>query len=240
MGARAVGVGLITVAILGAGVVVADRVAARQTEQVVVDAINENLDGVTGTPTVDTGGFPFLPQLFRNELDHVTAQVDSVTLEGVAVTDVDIDASNISTKEPYTVGSATMTGSIATAELQRLVSERTEADLTLTVDGDSLVAATEVLGLDLSAALLPRAESGEIRVDVETVRIGGLTVDVDDLPGALADRLRNLTIPIEGLPEGVTLTDVVVEPDGVRITAEGTDIVPELVTTAGGGSSPTG
>src|SRR4051794_34011210 len=241
MRARGIVVGVVTVAVLGVAVVVADGVAARQTERVVAEAIQQNLDGVTGTPTVDVGGFPFLPQLFRHELDHVTARVDSATLEGVAITDIHLDAADVSTQEPYTVGSATVTGSIATAELQRLVAERTQADLTLAVNGDNLMASTKLLGLELSAALAPRAEGGQIRVDVETVQVAGLTVDVDDLPGALADRLRNLTIPLEGLPEGVTLTDVVVQPDGVRITAKGNDVVlPELAATPAGTPSPTG
>src|SRR4051812_45043095 len=241
MRARWVVVGVVTLGLLAAGAVVAHRLAARQTERVVGMAIEENLDGVTGPPTVDVGGFPFLPQLFRHELDHVTARVDSATLEGVAITDIHLDAAGVSTVEPYTVGTATVTGSIATAELQRLVAERTQADLTLAVNGDTMVASTKLLGLELSAALTPRAEGGQIRVDVESVQVAGLTVDVDDLPGALADRLRNLTIPLEGLPEGVTLTDVVVQPDGVRITAKGNDVVlPELAATPGSTTSPTG
>src|SRR3954470_24572647 len=114
MRARWVVVGVVTLVIVGAGVVVADGIAARQTGQGGAQAIEENLDGVTGTPTVDVGGFPFLPQLFRHELDHVTARVDSATLEGVEITNIHLDAADVSTQEPYTVGTATLTGSIAT------------------------------------------------------------------------------------------------------------------------------
>ncbi|HEX7805244.1 MAG TPA: DUF2993 domain-containing protein, partial [Cellulomonas sp.] len=62
------------------------------------------------------------------------------------------------------------------------------------------------------------------RVDVATVRLGQLDVAVDKLPGALADGLRGLRIPVTGLPDGVQLTAVAVVPGGARITAEGTHV----------------
>ena len=61
-------------------------------------------------------------------------------------------------------------------------------------------------------------------VDVTTVRLGSLDVAIDTLPGALADRLRGLQIPVDGLPHGVQLTAVAVVPGGARITAAGSNV----------------
>ena len=72
---------------------------------------------------------------------------------------------------------------------------------------------------------MPRVEGGEIRVDVATVEFGGFAVDVADLPGVLAGQLSDLTVPIDGLPEGFELSGVEVADGGVRITAAGLDVV---------------
>ena len=82
-----------------------------------------------------------------------------------------------------------------------------------------------MLGLTLAANLVPRVEDGKLLVSVENVQIAGLTVSVDDLPNAIGDRLTDVEIPVEGLPDGLVLSDATVVADGVRITADGTDVV---------------
>ena len=62
-------------------------------------------------------------------------------------------------------------------------------------------------------------------MSVENVQIAGLTVSVDDLPDVIGKRLSDVEIPVVGLPEGVVLSDATVVADGVRITADGTDVV---------------
>ena len=79
------------------------------------------------------------------------------------------------------------------------------------------------------------AEAIEQNLDVvgtPTVDIGGfpfltqlLAGSVDDLPGAIGDRLTDIEIPVSGLPEGLVLSDATVVADGVRITADGADVV---------------
>ena len=72
---------------------------------------------------------------------------------------------------------------------------------------------------------MPRVEDGTLLVSVDNVQIAGLTVSVDDLPNAIGNRLTDIEIPVEGLPEGLVLSDATVVADGVRITADGTDVV---------------
>ncbi|GEK22968.1 hypothetical protein CXY01_34880 [Cellulomonas xylanilytica] len=217
-------VGVVTVVVLVGGAFVADRVAESTAEQRVVTAIQENLD-VVGTPTVELGGFPFLNQLLAGSIDDVTGQMDGVTLEGIDATDVTLDATDVSTSEPYTVGTATVAATLPTASIEQIVADRSDLEIAVAVDGGALTASGEVLGLRLAANLVPRVEEGTLLVSVDNVQIAGLTVSVDDLPNAIGDRLTDIEIPVEGLPEGMVLSDATVVADGVRITADGTDVV---------------
>ncbi|MBO3101033.1 LmeA family phospholipid-binding protein [Cellulomonas fengjieae] len=224
MSGRGVVVGVVAVVVLVGGAYVGDRVAESAAEERVVEAIEQNLD-VVGTPTVELGGFPFLTQVLAGSIDDVTGQVAGVTLDGIDATDVTIDAHDVSTSEPYTMGTATISATLPTASIERIVAERSDLEITLAVDGDALTASGKVLGLSLAADLVPRVEDGTLLVNVQNVQVAGLTVDVDDLPSALGDRLTNVEIPVAGLPEGLVLSEATVVPDGVRITATGRDVV---------------
>jgi hypothetical protein len=221
---RAVAVTVSVVLVLGAGVVVADRVAASMAERRAVEAVQENLD-VTGTPSLSIEGFPFLTQVLAGSLDEVSGSVDGVTLDGgITATDVTFDAQGVQTSEPYTVSTGTVSATLPTATLEQVVAEQTDLDVDVSVEGERLVASGAVLGVDLSAALTPRVEDGRLLVDVGQMSLGGLTITVDDLPDRIASRLTDLEVPVSGLPEGLTLTSVAVVPDGARITATGQDV----------------
>jgi hypothetical protein len=226
-------IGLIVVVVLGAGVVVADRVAAAEAENRAVEAIELNLDGVVGTPDVTIGGFPFLTQLLRGSLKDVSGHVDGITLEGIDAVDVDVEAQDVSTSEPYTAGSGSVAATLPTASIQKVVADRTALDVQVAVEGDALKASGQVLGLDLSATLTPRVEDGKLLVDVGGLQLAGLTITVDDLPASVRSRLTDLEVPVSGLPEGIVLSEATVVPEGVRITATGTDVVLPVQDSAG-------
>jgi hypothetical protein len=225
MGARGVAIGTTVFVLLAGGAVVVDRVAVGRAQDRAVTEIQANVEGVSGEPDVTIGGFPFLTQLAAGKLSHVTAHAEGLTLDGVEVTDVEVDADGVTTTEPYSVDNAALTGTLSAAELNKLVAANSDLDVDLQIADDQLTAATKVLGLDVTAALVPRVDNGEIRVDVASVTFGGFTVAVADLPGVLAGQLSDLTVPIAGLPAGFTLSDVAVQGGGVRITATGLDVV---------------
>src|SRR3954453_3761406 len=122
-GGVAAGVVVGVVALLVGGAFVADRVVASTVETRAVEAIQENLDGVVGTPKVDIGGFPFLTQVIKGSLDEVTGQVDGVTIEGIHATDVTLEARDVTTSEPYTAGTATLTATLPTASIDKIVAD---------------------------------------------------------------------------------------------------------------------
>jgi hypothetical protein len=223
MRARGVVVGVVVLGVLAVGVVAADRVAASAAEHRVVTEI-ETRWHVAGTPQVDVGGFPFLTQLLGRSIDHTTVHADAVTFNGVEVTDVDLDLRGVAITTPNVADRLVVTGTLSPATLTRLTATSSGLAIELGVDGGALTASTTVLGVPLVAQLVPRVEAGVIRADVTTVRLGPLDVAVDSLPRALADGLRGLKIPVDGLPDGVTLTAVTVVPGGARITAAGTHV----------------
>ena len=208
---------------LAGGAVVADRMAVALAERRAVAALESNL-ALTGSPRVDIRGFPFLTQLARGSLDDVTAQVPGATLEGTALTDVDVRAAGVRTSAPWTVRTVTVAGTLPTVTLDRLLDEQSGLDLTVRLDADRVVLGTRVLGLPVEAVVVPRADAGGLRVDVVTVTLAGAGIDVADLPGGLAGRLSDLVVPVSGLPAGVTVTAVAVVADGARLTATGTDV----------------
>jgi len=123
------------------------------------------------------------------------------------------------------VGDLRIDATVPTASIEQVV--RDTADLDVTVDGGTLRASGEVLGLTLTAGLVPRVEDGRLLVDVQDVTLGAGTLRLDQLPGNLAERLVGIEVPLDGLPPGIVLQDAQVVPDGVRVTATGVDVVLE-------------
>ncbi|WP_298458794.1 DUF2993 domain-containing protein [uncultured Cellulomonas sp.] len=225
MGHRAVVVSVVAVAVLAAGAVVGDRVALGVTERRVAEAIADGVEDVSGEPDVDIAGFPFLTQLAAGSFDDLTVTADGATLDGVPLEEVQVRAGDVSTAEPYTAGTAELTGTLTTANLTELVAEYTGLGVVeLAVEEGLVIATTSVLGVDVVAGLLPRAAGRAIEADLERLDVAGSRVEVGELPQRLIDRLDALSIPVDGLPEGVELTDVTVTADGVRLVAVGTDV----------------
>ncbi|WP_233575359.1 DUF2993 domain-containing protein [Cellulomonas sp. PhB150] len=226
MSARGVVIGVVVgVVVLGAGAVGADRWAAGETQDRAVDAIEQNLEGVVGTPSVDVGSFPFLTQVWAGSIDDVTGHVQGATLGGLDATDVDVEATGVSTSEPYTADHATISATLPTASIEKVVADRSGLDLKVTLVDDKLKVSGTVLGLTLAAQIDPRVTEGKLLADVAELSLGGLKVDPSDIPGGGGARLEGIEIPVEGLPKGLVLTDAKVTDDGLRITAEGDDVV---------------
>ncbi|RHA37086.1 LmeA family phospholipid-binding protein [Cellulomonas rhizosphaerae] len=226
MSARGAVIGVVVVVVvLGAGAVGADRWAAGETQDRAVDAIEQNLEGVVGTPSVDVGSFPFLTQIWAGSIDDVTGHVQGATLGGLDATDVDVEATGVSTSEPYTADHATVSATLPTASIEKVVADRTGFDLKVALVGDELKVSGSVLGLTLAAQIQPRVADGKLLVDITGLSLGGLKVDPSDIPGGGGSKLEGIDIPVDGLPEGLALTDATVTDEGLRITAEGDDVV---------------
>ena len=87
---------------------------------------------------MDIGGFPFLTQVLKGTLDEVSGQVDGVTIEGIPATDVTLEATDITTSEPYTAGTATIAATLPTASIDQIIADQTTLSITTSVDGDDV------------------------------------------------------------------------------------------------------
>ena len=225
MSARGVVIGVVVAAVVvGGAAVVADRWAVHETQDRAVQRISEEVDGAVGTPTVDVGGFPFLTQVAAGSIDDITAHIPGATLGGLAATDIDLAATGVTTSEPYTAEHATVSATVPTAEIQRVVVERTGLEVVVTSTGGALKVSGKVLGVTLAATIEPRVEGGKLLVDVTGVSLGGVGVDPSQLPGGIGDKVTGIEIPLSGLPSGLVLTDVQVTAAGARVTAAGDDV----------------
>src|SRR5665647_1550136 len=124
------------------------------------------------------------------------------------------------------LGSVHVTAPTATVDGLRLddVEAVLSVELDLSVRDGSLVASTTVLGLPLDVVLAPRAAGREVEVDVTGFVLAGASVQSADLPAGIADQLQGIRFAVEGLPAGMTLTQVDVTPGGLRLSAEGRDL----------------
>ena len=223
MGKRAVVATVVVVGVLAGAAAVADRVLHEQTEQRLATELRDQIPGLDAEPDVTIEGFPFLTQVLAGELGQVDVSAPEATVEGLLLEDVEVRLNEVSTDRPNVAGRAHMTAFTSLDSMAAAL----DLPLDLTIDGEHLVATTELLGLPVEVLLLPTAGGQEVLIDIDAFRIGGATVSAADLPSGFTDQLQGLSFPIEGLPEGLELTEVTLEPDGAQLVAEGTDVVLE-------------
>ncbi|WP_353706764.1 DUF2993 domain-containing protein [Cellulosimicrobium sp. ES-005] len=217
---------IVTLVVIVAVAVVADRVAVRAAERGAVTAFEDQADDVTGAQ-LDITGFPFLTQLARGELTHVTGSADTASFGGYAISDLQVEAEGVSTSEPHRIASGTASGVIAVESLQQIVAEQTGLDVGLTAADDVLSLGFDLLGATITVDVTPRVSGpAELAVDVVAVRTGLGTVSVDDLPSGISRALSDLRVPLD-LPDGVALDSVSAVEGGVRVGVTGTDVVAE-------------
>ena len=85
----------------------------------------------------------------------------------------------------------------------------------------SFEAAGRVLDVEATGTVLAR--DGLLVIEPRTIDVGGPAI-LAELFGALARRLVTIEHAIEGIPEGLVLTDLSVQDDGFRATLTGTDV----------------
>ena len=210
-----VAVVLAVLAVLG---VVGDRVAASAAERRISDSVARGLSGATSVAT-HIHGIPVLTQVAAGSLDHVTVTAATVPASGVELHDVVVDLYDVTTSAPRSARRVTAQALVPTSALEAKVGQ----GWTVTTDGDGLVASSAGL-LGLQARVVPTVRAGKLAVDVDWVKVLGVQVDGSSVPQAVTDRLDALVGSVTGLPLGLTLSQVMVVPGGVEITATGTDV----------------
>ena len=136
--AKALGGLVVLGVVVVGGLYVGDRYAESRAEEYAVGVVSQSIP-TTEPPVVDIKGFPFLTQLVSGTLDEVTATAAGATLEGIPVTDVAVDATQVNVRPPAgqqpSAGHATIAATIPTASLEKVVKDKTGLSVQLAVDG---------------------------------------------------------------------------------------------------------
>jgi hypothetical protein len=232
--AKALGGLVVLGVVVAGGLVVGDRYAESRAEEYAVGVVGQSVS-TTQPPVVDIKGFPFLTQLMSGTLGEVTATAAGATLEGIPVTDVAVDATQVTVRPPAgqqpSAGHATIAATIPSASLEKVVKDKTGLTVQLAVSGSAVKATGNVLGLPLTLDLVPKVEGGKLLVDAQALTLGGRQITAQSLPSALRGQISGIEVPVEGLPAGLVLSRADVVPTGVRITADGTNVVVPQTTT---------
>ncbi len=211
--------GVVTVLILGAGAVVVDTVARDRVEARIAEEVAREF-GLGSRPEVAISGTTFLPQVFGGSVESVRVAADAATLGVLPMEDVVVELGGVSAREPYSADVVDFSGVIPLESVRDL----NDSALEISIEDGALVVGAVVLGLPLEVGVTPVADGRAVVARVETLSLAGVTVQVADLPESVAQAIGRVRVPIDALPEGMSLTSVTVLDEGFHVTARGTAI----------------
>jgi hypothetical protein len=218
---------LVALLVLVVLLVAADRAAAWFAGNAGAQALETGGRGVTGAE-VSVHGFPFLTQLAAGRLDDVTGTMATGTFGGYDLRDVRFAASDLEPRAPYHAAAARADGVLTYESVRRAAADQLGAEVHVAAADGALEITfpTTVLGatVDVGATAVPSVGGDDaVALDVRSVTVAGARLDLDDLPGGIADRLQQVEVPLD-LPAGVALRSVAVEPEGLRIGLAAQDV----------------
>lgn len=219
MSRRGAVAGVVTVVILAGGAVAVDVIARDRAEERIAEEVAIEL-GLEDSPEVTVGGTVFLPQVAGGSISHVRVEAESATLASLPMVDLVLELEGVSASEPYTAELADFTGIVPLDAVREL----NDAELDISIEDGAVVVGAELLGFPVEAIVTPVADGRAVVATVESLRLAGITVELSELSESLAQSLTEVRVPIDGLPEGMELTEVIVVDDGFFVTARGADV----------------
>lgn len=216
---------LLLVALVAGAVI--DRVVAARTEERLEAEAGQYIEGEV---EVTIAGFPFLTQAWRSELTEVRVTGEDISVADLRLVDAHLLARGVRFDDEPAVADRVELNAI-------LVPQTISGEITSQLDlvGVELVTTTsgialggEVLGQRVEIELVPQAAGRYIELSLGDVRLAGFQVPLGQLPGGLGESLGTLRIELHQLPEGLEITRISSEPEGLRIRLEGRDVVLEL------------
>jgi hypothetical protein len=220
--------------VLLALVLVADRVGAQVASSTVAARVQEST-ALTEPPQVEIVGFPFLTQAFAGRYDRVEVSAADVPAGELRLDRLDATLRGVQVPLSRALSGSVERVPVEAVEARALVSydqlSQRAGDRQLRVapadDGQRVrvTGSVDVLGRSLSAVAISRVEvvNGAIVLTAEEFEVGNEAAD-GLFRNALSGRL-DLTIPVTGLPYGLQVTGLDVEPDGVVVQATASDTV---------------
>lgn len=223
---------MIAVLVLLGLAVAADRVLVVLTEDQLASAIQSE-GQLPAEPDISIKGFPFLTQAINGRYDSVRVGVDveALGLPPGATADIRLVGAQV----PL---SSVFSGSISSVPVEKVLGTVTFpfdyigeqlGGATVTRDGSGLRVETTVslLGQDFQVAATAELALVGREVALTASNVEGFGADLPDEVTAVVLDLLDLSIPVPELPFGLVFTGIQVVGDGMRVVAEGNDIVLE-------------
>lgn len=219
---------VIVLVLLAGGLVLADRAGERYASTLMAEQLKSDLR-LSQSPSVKVEGVPFLTQWASGDYQEIDVTIPSVTARSVTVEDVHATLRNVHTRRFLTSGAGIRTATAGSVNLSGLVPFSAlplPAGFTARASGSELKVSGSVSVLGVS---IPVTATEQISVQGSTVtftptdieaEVAGVEVAVTN---ELAGRL-SLSVDVAGLPFGVQVTGVAVNPSGLVATAEGRNV----------------
>jgi hypothetical protein len=237
--------------VIGAILVVGDRVAAAEANKQVRARLVSELDqrdiGYQSLG-VAIGGFPFLVEVAQGRYEQVTIDMSEVTLPAAQLTGGRVPTANLPSLNvvahdvtantgdlfrgtaKVNAGQVEGTAVVSFATLQSLVdfSQYHLSDVTFGESNGGLAASGNV---SVAGVSVPVSVVADIKIVGGAFQISLVKVEAASVsaPQAAKDYLgglvqRNVSAKLPALPFGLALDQVTVQPDGLAITAAGHDV----------------
>jgi hypothetical protein len=193
----------------------ADRIARAVTENAMASQFKSSLN-LSGKPSVDIEGFPFLTQLAGRDFHTVVVNGHNLTDGQLDLASIDVTAQNMHIHgfSSATVDSINGTATITLASIASAAG--LPGGITFAPDGPNQVKMTvSVLGVAATAVAQVSLE-GSNRIHVQVT-------NADGIPSSVLGNAADFTVTVPDLPSGISITGVTVTSGGVQISFSGTD-----------------
>jgi LmeA-like phospholipid-binding len=229
---------LLVVGLLGLVLLALDRAADLVSERAVARAVQQQ-QGLTRPPTVSISGFPFLTQAVAGRFEQVDLTAVGVPAgTGLTVDQVQVRLAGVQARgsdllagrtDGLTADRLTIRAVVGYRSIDEVVADRLASDQLVVrfgAGGNGRLAVRGTIGSqlgDLSVQGLMRVQlvDGGVRLRLDPGSVRGLPAAAFDLLGPLL----NLTIESPNLVSGVRPTGLAVGPDGITLTAVGTNVL---------------
>jgi hypothetical protein len=211
---------------------VADRAGALYASRSLADEVQASAR-LDEPPGVDITGFPFLTQALAGRYERIEVVATNVPTGDLVLSRVDATLHGAQVPLSDVLSRAVDDVPVEQVMARALVpyEEISQSyqgqELLVEPDGDRLLIAGELQVSDrtVAAEALASVEvvEGDLLVTPEEVVLGE-EGDTQELTEAVRDQLQ-ARVPVPQVPYDLQLTGVQVRPDGVRLEAEGTDVV---------------
>ncbi len=223
---------VVVLLVLFALVAVTDRVGAVVAGRAVATEL-QAAGALTARPEVEVRGIPFLTQALSGRYEDVRVRATDVPAGETTVRELTAKLSGVRAPLGESVSGSLTEVRVDRVDAQALLSydalsrRSGERELSLSAEGERVRVrgSVRIGGQTLAAEAVSAVElRGDVLViTAEQVSVGNERVD-RAIERALKGRL-DLRVPVSGLPYGLELTDVAVDPDGIRLQAAARDTV---------------